>query len=251
MPVTQWTGYRISDIPWGMTQVLARRMTDEVVRILRDRIVGGELAAGRRIEIEAIAAELGVSRTPIREAILQLESAGLVTRQPYRGTVVAGIDANRLEEVTALRIDLEGRAAALGTPRLADEDVARMGEILTQLESRREDADFSLGVFNELNHEFHSVLYAAADAPSLMRLIELLGAEADRIRLHFDLRAPLAEAYHRDILEGCRRRDAAAVAEATRRHILESYFGMRAGDRTVHDGILADVLREQGITVQR
>lgn len=224
-------------------------MTDDVARILRDRIVGGDLPAGSRIDVSTLADELGISRTPVREAILQLETAGLVVRQPYRGTVVAGVDAGRLEEVTALRIDLEGRAALRGVPRLSDEDVARMAGILDELEARQGDADFSLGVFNELNRAFHGVLYAAADSPVLGRLIELLGAEADRIRLHFDIRPPLAEVHHREILDACRRRDGRAAALATRRHLLESYLAMRGGDRVVRDGLLADVLREQGMEV--
>ncbi|WP_344780323.1 GntR family transcriptional regulator [Microbacterium kribbense] len=226
-------------------------MTDEVIRILRDRIIAGELPPGSRIDSATFAAELGISRTPVREAMLQLEAAGLVVRQPYRGTVVSGIDPNRLEEVTALRIDLEGRATLLGVPRISDAGVARMARILDELEQRRTDDDFSMGGFNELNHAFHGTLYGAADSPTLLRLIDLLGAEADRIRLHFDLRAPLADAYHRAILDACRRRDADAAAHSTRLHLLESCLGMRGGDRAVHDGILADVLREQGMEVTR
>lgn len=216
-------------------------MTDEVFRMLRDRIVSGELTAGARVDVSTLSDELGISRTPIREAILQLETAGLVDRQPYRGTVVTGIDPGRLEEVTALRIDLEGRAAALGVPRLTDADVTEMTRILDELERRSDDDDFSFGVFNDLNSAFHTVLYRAADAPVLSALIERLGAEADRIRLHFDLRTPLAEAFHRRILAACAARDTASAVDATRRHLLESYFGMR-GERVVHPGILADVL---------
>jgi len=224
-------------------------MTDEVFRILRDRIVRGELPAGARLDTTALAADLGVSRTPVREALLQLESAGLVTRQPYRGTIVAGVDAGRLAEVTALRIDLEGRAALLGVPRLTDDDIAQMAAALDDLDARREAPDFSLGVFNELNARFHDVLYMAADAPVLSALIAQLSGEADRIRLHFDVRAPLAEEYHREILAACRRRDAAAAALATRRHLLEAYLGMRGGERTVPPGLLADVLRELNVEV--
>lgn len=230
-----------------MTSLTPRRLTDQVARILRERIVSGDLPAGARVDVTTLATELGISRTPVREAILQLETAGLVTRQPYRGTVVTGIDTNRLEEITALRIDLEGRAAFFGTPRLTSDDLARMVATLDELDARTDDAAYSAAAFNDLNRAFHDVLYAAADLPHLAALITTLGAEADRMRLHFDLRAPLAEAYHREILDACRRRDAAAAADATRRHLLESYFGMRGGDRTVGPGILADVLREQGI----
>ncbi|GHF18991.1 GntR family transcriptional regulator [Pseudolysinimonas yzui] len=222
------------------------RMADQVTRVLRDRIVDGTLPAGSRIDIGETANELGVSPTPVREALVQLESLGLLTREPYRGAVVVGIDLNRLEEVTALRIDLEGRAAELGVPRLSDADLERMREVLGQLERGSDDAAFSLGLFNELNREFHSVIYRASDSPTLVRLIDLLGAEADRMRLHVDVRAPFAEAFHRQILAGCERRDAPAVAAATRQHLLEAYIAMRHGDDTISPGILADVLSSTG-----
>jgi DNA-binding GntR family transcriptional regulator len=226
------------------------RMADRVARLLRDRIVAGELDAGARVDVTTIAADLGISRTPVREAILQLEASGLVIRQPYRGTVVAGVDAGRLEEVTALRIDLEGRAAVLGVPRLTDADIDRMGGILDELDRRRDDDGFSLGLFNELNRSFHGVVYEAADSPVLLGLIRSLEQEADRIRLHFDVRAPLAEEYHGRILEACRRRDGHAAALATRLHLVESYVAMRGGD-TARGGLLADVVAELGLEVAR
>lgn len=233
-------GYSIFDDPGVMTALQPRRMTDQVVRILRDRIVSGELAAGARVEINELCAELGTSPTPVREAILQLEALGLVTRQPYRGTVVTGIDPNRLEEITALRIDLEGRATLIGVPRLSDEDIERMRGIHDELQLPRPDAE----TFNRLNRGFHGVIYKAADSPSLSRLIAMLQDEADRIRLHVNVNDGTAETFHAEILDACARRDARAACDATRRHLWESCVAMRGGDRTLPDGILADVVAE-------
>ncbi|MGK0741390.1 GntR family transcriptional regulator [Leucobacter sp. Z1108] len=234
-------------------------MTDAVVRELRDRIVRGALAPGARIDINEIAAELGVSQTPVREAILQLEGLGMVRRQPYRGTVVMGIDPNRLEEVTALRIDLEGRATALGVPRLSDVDLARMRELHAALESQSPlGAAASAGGevdasdrFNRINREFHGVIYAAADSPSLVRLIGVLQDEADLIRLRVDMQKPTAHEFHAKILAAAERRDARAACEATRRHLLESFFAIRGEAIVPEGGILADVLRELGMETTR
>nr|WP_314841413.1 GntR family transcriptional regulator [uncultured Microbacterium sp.] len=225
----------------------ARRATDEVHRILHSRIVSGELAPGTRIDIEALADEFDVSRTPVREAVLLLASAGMLERQPYRGTVVTGVDITRLEEVTALRITLEGLATELGVLRLSDADVDRMESIEAELERVGDEPDFSLGLFNDLNRDFHAVLFHAADAPVLHRLIEELGGEADRIRLHFPLTASLAHRYHRAIIEACRRRDVGAAREATERHLLEAYFGMR-GHRRIEAGPLSTVLAAHDLT---
>jgi len=226
----------------------SRRVSDEVFRIIHARIIAGELQPGARIEIDPIAEELDVSRTPVREAVLRLDAAGLVERQPYRGTVVTGVDVGRLAEVTALRIVAEGLAAELGTVRLTDDDLAQMEAILDELDARADDADFALGVFNELNNEFHRVVYAAADAPILLRQIESLQAEADRIRLHFDVSHGYADPLHREILAACTRRDSVAAGKVTRRHILEGCLAVhpRAAEG---DGILARVLTDTGMEI--
>lgn len=239
-----------------MALLQPRRMTDAVVRELRDRIVRGALAPGARIDINEIAGEFGVSQTPVREAILQLEGLGMVRRQPYRGTVVTGIDPNRLEEVTALRIDLEGRATMLGVPRLSGVDLARMRELHAALEDHSpwgatqnspggtgDRVDVSER-FNRINREFHGVIYAAADSPSLVRLIGVLQDEADLIRLRVDLKRPTAHAFHAEILASAERRDARAACDATRRHLLDSFFAIRGDVLVPENGILADVLRE-------
>lgn len=228
----------------------ARRVADEVYRILQSRIISGELAPGARIDIDAIALELEVSRTPVREAVLQLASAGLVERQAYRGTTVTGVDEGRLEEVTALRISLEGLATELGATRISDADIDEMARIQDEIEARGGESDFSSGLFNELNARFHGLIFAAAETPVLARLIGELGSEADRIRLHFALKPDLAHLYHREIIAACRQRDASAAALATRRHLVAAYVGMRGGDR-VATGALAAVIAQYGLEPPR
>lgn len=215
------------------------------VRLLRERIASGQLPPGSRLSDLALAKEIGISRTPIREAILRLEEMGLIERKAYRGSIVAGIDLSRLEEVTALRIELEGLATELGVPNLSDEDLSRMGEILNQTELYTQEPEFSFARFNELNREFHGIIYRATSGPSLLRLIEGLGTEADRIRLHFSVKNELAGEYHRRILEACRNRDAYEAATFTRAHLLEAYFFMR-GTREIPPGILQHVVERTG-----
>src|SRR3954452_16691890 len=94
-----------------------RRLADEVFDRLHDRIVTGDLAPGDRVDAGEIADSLGVSRTPVREAILRLDAEGLVERQPYRGVVVTAVDQAAAEEVTALRVHLETLAARIAVPR--------------------------------------------------------------------------------------------------------------------------------------
>lgn len=232
---------RTTPQPAGLT----RRATDQVFQLLRDRIISGELPAGARVEIDAIAYELAISRTPVREAVLQLESAGLVERLPYKGSVVTGVNPARFEEVTALRIQAEGLAAGVGAPRLTDGDIAEMTQLQERIEALSGDPAYSLGLFNDLNRRFHHVLYAAADSPLLLQQIEQLTVDADRIRIHFNIVPVSADEFHQPILAACRARDGAAARELTRRHILHAYFVTRAR-LAVGDGVLRAVLDETG-----
>lgn len=225
---------------------IQRRAADLVFEHLQQRIVSGDLAPGDRIDPTEIAESLGVSRTPVREALLQLDSAGLVRRLPYRGVVVAELDLHLAEEVTALRIHLETLAARIAVPRLRDEDIAMMREAHERLGAAIAGGHPQRR-FNELNRRFHLALYERAESSVLLRSIENLADQAERIRIHFDLRHSPAEPHHAAILAACELRDADAVAAATRDHILTMHRLMMTKDYTIEPGSpLATVLAASG-----
>jgi GntR family transcriptional regulator, rspAB operon transcriptional repressor len=205
----------------------ARRTTDAVFTHLHEAIVRGAVSAGERIDLDAVAAELDVSRTPIREALLRLESEGLVERIPYRGAVVAAVDPRVAADVAAVRIHLEGLAMRLAVPRLTDATLGAMADCLDDLDALQGKAGLDVrDRWNELNDRFHGLLYEAADCPQLMRPLESLSAQASRIRRHFDARQGPAQADHRAILLACRNRNADQAARAAQRHILRAYARM-------------------------
>ncbi|MFE0679101.1 GntR family transcriptional regulator [Streptomyces sp. NPDC058867] len=227
---------------------IQRRAADLVFEHLQERIVSGELAPGDRIDPTEIAASLGVSRTPVREALLQLDSAGLVRRLPYRGVVVAEVDRSVAEEVAALRIDLETLAVRIAVPRLRDEDVAVMRAAHRDL-GLTLAGDHPEREFNDLNRRFHMALYLRAESPVLLSSIEGLAGQAERIRMHFDLRHSPAGHHHAEILEACERRDTDAAAAATRDHILSAHRLIMGEDYRVEpDSLLAAALTRSGLT---
>ncbi|XVQ06943.1 GntR family transcriptional regulator [Spirillospora sp. CA-255316] len=226
---------------------IQRRAADLVFERLQERIVSGELAPGDRLDPTEIAADLGLSRTPVREAILRLDSEGLVDRLPYRGVVVAGIDHRVAEEVAALRIHLETLAVRVGVPRLRDEDIAEMRQAHEQL-TRSLKGENPQREFNELNHRFHMTLYRRADSPVLLRNIENYASQAERIRMHFDMRQSPAGEHHEEILTACENRDAEAAAATTRDHILTAHRLMMPDDYRIEAGsMLATVLATAGL----
>lgn len=226
---------------------IQRRAADVVFDLLRQRIVSGELPPGGRLDPTEVAAEFEMSRTPVREAILRLDAAGLVERLPYRGVVVSQVDTQAAEDVAAMRMHLETLAARLATPRLRPEDLEAMRtthESISAVLAGSGDAD----QFSELNRAFHTTLYRRADSPVLLRTLEDLAGHADRFRRHFDLRNSPVQAQHEAILAACEAGDVEAVTTATRDHILAAHLRMMPTDYfVVPDSLLALALRAAGL----
>src|SRR5579884_1869800 len=119
-----------------MVRPLAGRPTTAermVHTILQQRILDGVLRPGERIDLDAIAQELAVSRTPVRTALRQLESEGLVTIYPHRAVMVSELSADDLEQMYAVRIHLESLAAQLAVENLAESDVVAMKQVQAEL----------------------------------------------------------------------------------------------------------------------
>jgi DNA-binding GntR family transcriptional regulator len=151
-------------------QLEIRSVVDQVHDVLLERIVSGELAPGSKLRQEALAEELGVSRTPLREALARLVSEGLVDFAPNRGATVSQRDFTDMEEAWRARIVLEPGAARLAAERRDADALARMREIVRR---QREVADDVTASF-ELNREFHLTLVAASGNPHLSQFAELL-----------------------------------------------------------------------------
>jgi DNA-binding GntR family transcriptional regulator len=204
----------------------SRRTADAVFAHLQAAIVGGQLAPGAKIDLDAVGAQLDVSRTPIREALLRLEAEGLVDRVPYRGAIVRGVDQALAEETTAVRLHLEGMAVRLAVPHLTEETLAAMERLLEELTALETADTADPTAWNVLNDRFHGALYAAADCASLNRPIAALAAQANRIRTHFDVRGGPVDDEHRAILDACRAGDADAAARAAQAHIFNAHLRM-------------------------
>lgn len=220
---------------------LHRRVADEVFDLLHDRIVTGDLAPGDRVDPTQVAASLGVSRTPVREAILRLDALGLVERLPYRGVVVTAIDLAAAQEVTALRVELETLAVRTAVPRLDAAALAQLGALHDELTAAVAGPD-AQQEFRRLNREFHLGLYRRSGSPALVRLVTDLASQAERMRLHFEVRRGRALADHAAILEACRAGDVEAAVAATRDHIVGTFEMMTPTGFEVAPGSVLDVV---------
>jgi DNA-binding GntR family transcriptional regulator len=190
---------------------------------LRDRILHGRFPEGEPLRQDAIAEELGVSRIPVREALRQLESEGLVTFHPHRGAVVSTLSLEEITELFELRAEIESDLLRRAVPRMTTEDDARAKEILGAYESALEAGEVSL--WGELNWQFHSALYAPSKRQYTLNILSKLHQHADRyLRMQLALThgESRARTEHRAIATAVRKRDVRKAAQLMRDHILDA-----------------------------
>ncbi len=188
---------------------------------LRDRIYNGSLAPGTTLSQTAVAADYGVSRIPVRDALQALATDGFVE---LRGTtaVVTPLTIDDLQELYELREAVEPVATRLGVPRAGRAEVARM----TRLFGVMEDPATSPAEWVEANAAFHAVVYTLADRPRTVALVERLRRLTDRyVYFHLDVvgQAAHLQEEHRLILDAVGAGDASGAAELTRVHLKSSH----------------------------
>jgi len=147
---------------------------------LLDGIMTGRYKPGERLDIEAIAQRVGASRTPIREAIRRLESEGLVTSVPHRGTLVAQLSVQEVAELYHIRAVLEGLAARLAAQSLTRHEADLLRDVCGRMSQEEVASDDE--AFLRMNREFHEVINEAAKAPLLHEYIINLYVTTSRYR---------------------------------------------------------------------
>lgn len=155
-------------------------LRDIVCEAMRQAMVDGVFHPGERLMEIQLAEDLGVSRTPVREAIRKLELEGFVVIIPRRGTYVADISIRDINEVYEIRIALDVLAAGLAAARISSEDFLKLNDYLRKIEECIENNDTDKLV--ELDVAFHDVLYHASNNKRLVGIISNLREQMTRIR---------------------------------------------------------------------
>ena len=145
------------------------QLAEDVARHVRKRIFDGTYAAGQYIRLDQLAAELGVSVTPVREALFVLSAEGLLSQQPRRGFVVVEVTGRDLTDVANVQAHIGGELAARAAVNITDEQLRELEKIQTELEDAYASDDDDRAV--RLNHEFHKAINVAADSPKLAQLM--------------------------------------------------------------------------------
>lgn len=148
-----------------------RTKSEAALQVLRTRILAGEYEPGDQLRTEALAEELGMSATPVREALRLLQADHLVVSRPHQGIVVAGLSPREVEEIYMVRALLEGPATALATPAVRAEAMEELEAIHAELLARASSGG-ERSEIGALNADWHWTIYRLAGADHLAGLIE-------------------------------------------------------------------------------
>ncbi len=191
-----------------------------VFESLREAIISGQLRPGERMMEIQLAEEMGVSRTPVREAIRKLELEGLVEMIPRKGAYVAGLSLRDIADVFEIRRALEGLAAELAADRITDEELENLERYLVIISEQIEAGNLEEVV--QTDTDFHTLLYQASRNNRLSQIINNLREQIQRFRttsLSYPGRMKAALEEHRKIVEAISSRDGELARRIAQEHI--------------------------------
>ncbi len=183
-------------------------LREKILEKIREDILKGNLRPGEKVAEPELAANFGISRTPIREAFRQLESEGYLTVIPRKGAVVASLSERDVAEFYAIKSILEGYAARIAAERLSEKDLERLEAINERLEKLAKEGDVK--TFFRVHNEFHELFIKAAGNDKLGDLITQLVMKFNRPRLaslSLPGRMEISVQEHRKIIEAFRHKD--------------------------------------------
>jgi DNA-binding GntR family transcriptional regulator len=230
----------------GPAVMQRKTVVDMAVEVMREKILRGDYPEHSALRQDALAAELGVSRIPVREALRQLEAEGLVTFSPHLGAVVSSLSLAEIEELFELRALLESDLARKAVQQMTPEVLERAESILEAYDTAFEEGD--VAAWGALNWEFHATLLAAAGRSFTMGVLSTLHNQSDRyMRMQLALThgERRASGEHRAILQAARQGDADGAAAQFAAHVLGAGASLSDFLR-VHRGLGAREKPESG-----
>ncbi|ABE54668.1 transcriptional regulator, GntR family [Shewanella denitrificans OS217] len=210
--------------------IVHQTRTQVVLKVIREWILSGQIKGGEPLRQSYIAQKLNVSRIPVREALVQLDAEGLVNFEPHKGATATLLSVEQVTELFELRAMIEVDLLAKAIPNLQDVHLIKAQSVLDQLELAFK-LESSVATWSELNRQFHTCLYQAANRPHTLEVVQGLNIHSDRyirLQLLHTGGIPTAEREHRALLELCQCKDIAGASELLHQHIIGALAAIKA-----------------------
>ena len=215
------------DLTLNMDAYLPLR--DVVFNTLREAILKGELKPGERLMELQLAAKLGVSRTPIREAIRMLEQEGLAVTIPRKGAEVAKMTEKDMEDVLQIREALDELAAKIACEQISEEQLEEL--VATMHEFEESTKTDNVKKIAEADVKFRDIIYQSTGNPKLVNMLNNLREQMYRYRVEYlkdENNYPTLMKEHKDIVEGLVRKNKTQVTETMHQHVKNQAVAVKA-----------------------
>lgn len=214
----------------GSSKLSSHSLTDQVFESLQNDILNGVLYPGDALIENHISEELGVSRTPVREAINRLELAGLVKNVPNKGALVVGIQDKDIQDIYTIRMYIEGLASKWAAGNISDEQLKQLRNIVELQEFYLERSDYAQ--IWQLDTRFHSIIYDSCNSAILSNTLSNFHhfiQKARELSIKKPGRAKPSVHEHRLILEALEKHDADLAEKLTFEHIRNAKNNLQQG----------------------
>ncbi|WP_408010351.1 GntR family transcriptional regulator [Pseudalkalibacillus sp. A8] len=197
-----------------------KSLRDIVIESLREAIIAGELKPGERLKERELAEKMGISTTPVKEALRILTHEGLVITLPRKGTIVSELVDTSIEEVLMLKASLEGLAANLAAKKISEKDLDRLRKQIKVMEQLAKQKDRE--ELKKENTVFHTMIRDAAQNPVIQNTLKTVisfdkAFRARALKLNIEIREGFAE--HKQIFEAIEARDSELAEKRMKDHI--------------------------------
>jgi DNA-binding GntR family transcriptional regulator len=214
------------------------QLSEDVARYVRRRIFNGTYGPGEYLRLDQLAAELGISVTPVREALLSLRAEGLLAQQPRHGFIVLPVTRRDIADVSNVQAYIGGELAARAAENIGEDELSALRKTQASLEDAYARRDYETAV--RLNHEFHRAINVAANSPKLAQFMSSITRYTPESVFPTVVGWPEQSIKdHRRIVAAIERRDATKARSAMSEHFTVGVTPLT--DHLVELGVIQDI----------
>lgn len=194
-------------------------LNNKVYRLVKEKIINGTLKPGNKISEGKIAEQMGISRTPVREAIHMLNVDGLVHTSPNKGSYVIDPSIHDFEEIMQIRMIIEGFATGITAQKITDEEILKLEKIIKNMGKKAEEGNITS--YTEFNAQFHKEILAICGNKKLIKIHENLSGQEYKFTMRSLTsieRLKYSVEEHTNILEALKKRDSQEAERLSRLH---------------------------------